>query len=225
MNIKNTITKLNQNLPAGARLIAVSKTQPLTLLQEAYNAGQRLFGENKVQELVPKHEALPNDIEWHMIGHLQSNKVKYIAPFVHLIHSIDSSRLLEEVNKQAIKNNRVIPCLLQVHIASEETKFGFGLEEVHALLLSENFVSLKNIRVKGLMGMATFTENKEQIRTEFKSLKALFDSLKQVTLPDNVKLDELSMGMSGDYAIALEEGSTLIRVGSAIFGDRENNKF
>jgi pyridoxal phosphate enzyme (YggS family) len=220
MNIKNSINNLLQNLPTDCKLIAVSKTKPVEKIQEAYEAGQRRFGENKVQEIVPKYEALPKDIEWHMIGHLQSNKVKYIAPFIHLIHSVDSYRLLEEINKQAARVNRIIPCLLQVHIAEEETKFGFSEVEVTQLLLSGEFALLQNIRIEGLMGMATLTQDLEQVRKEFRGLKKFFDHLKLQSLPLHVKMNELSMGMSSDYRIAAEEGSTMIRVGTAIFGER-----
>ena len=220
MNIKINITNFRQNLPPACKLIAVSKTQPVEKIQEAYDAGQRVFGENKAQELVPKHEALPKDIQWHMIGHLQSNKVKYIAPFVHLIHSVDSPKLLEEISKQGVRFNRVIDCLLQVHIAREETKFGFSENEVLALIDSEAFARFTNIRISGLMGMATFTDNHDQVRAEFRSLRTIFETLRDRTLPPNVKMTELSMGMSGDYRIAIEEGSTMVRVGTAIFGGR-----
>src|SRR6187551_1208042 len=220
MNINIKITNLKQTLPPGCKLIAVSKTQPIEKLEEAYASGQRIFGENKVQEVVPKFEALPKDIEWHMIGHLQSNKVKYIAPFIHLIHSVDSARLLEEINKQAKKAGRTIPCLLQLHIAKEETKFGFSEDEVMELLQSTSFKNLQNIKIIGLMGMATFSDNPAQVRTEFRSLKIFFDILKKSSLPSGVQMTELSMGMSGDYQIAIEEGSTMVRVGSAIFGSR-----
>ncbi len=220
MNIKNSINNLLQNLPPDCKLIAVSKTKPVEKIQEAYQAGQRRFGENKVQEIVPKYDALPKDIEWHMIGHLQSNKVKYIAPFIHLIHSVDSFRLLEEINKQAARINRIIPCLLQVHIAEEETKFGFSEDDVTQLLLSSNFVLLQNIHVEGLMGMATLTQDVEQVRKEFRGLKKFFEHLKSQSLPTQVKMNELSIGMSSDYRIAAEEGSTMIRVGTAIFGER-----
>lgn len=220
MNINNKITNLNQTLPSGCKLVAVSKTQPLEKLEEAYAAGQRIFGENKVQEVVPKFEALPKDIEWHMIGHLQSNKVKFIAPFIHLIHSVDSARLLEEINKQATKVGRTIPCLLQLHIAKEETKFGFSEEEVTEFLSSPSFKNLQNVKIIGLMGMATFSDNPEQVRNEFRRLKKFFDSLKNSSLPTGVEMKELSMGMSGDYKMAIEEGSTMVRVGSAIFGSR-----
>ena len=220
MNIKNNINNFRQNLPQSCKLIAVSKTQPVENIQEAYDAGQRVFGENKVQELVPKYEALPKDIEWHMIGHLQSNKVKYIAPFVHWIHSVDSEKLLDEINKQARKAQRIIACLLQVHIASEETKFGFSGEELNTLLSQSDFEKYNHVKIYGLMGMATFTDNEAQVRREFRSLKETFDQLKSKTLPSNVVMKELSMGMSGDYRIAIEEGSTMIRVGTAIFGIR-----
>ncbi|HOY49360.1 MAG TPA: YggS family pyridoxal phosphate-dependent enzyme [Chryseolinea sp.] len=220
MNINIKITNLKQTLPPDCKLIAVSKTHPIERLAEAYTAGQRVFGENKVQEIVPKYEALPKDIEWHMIGHLQSNKVKYIAPFIHLIHSVDSTRLLEEINKQAGKLERTIPCLLQLHIAKEETKFGFSEDEVMELLQSTSFKNYQNIKIVGLMGMATFSDNPGQVRNEFRSLKLFFDRLKKTSLPTNVDIKELSMGMSGDYKIAIEEGSTMVRVGSAIFGSR-----
>lgn len=219
MNIKNNIEKFTQSLPEGCRLIAVSKTQPVEKIKEAYAAGQRLFGENKAQELAAKYASLPKDIEWHMIGHLQSNKVKYIVPFVHLIHSVDSLKLLLEIDRQAGKVNRTINCLLQVHIAAEDTKYGFSETEIVETLQSEQFRSLKNIRINGLMGMATLTDDQVQIRKEFKSLRTLLDKIKAISIP-SVTMKELSMGMSSDYAIAVEEGSTLIRVGTAIFGDR-----
>jgi PLP dependent protein len=220
MNIRSNIGQLVKDLPAGCRLIAVSKTQPAEKVLEAYNAGQKRFGENKVQELVPKYEALPKDIEWHMIGHLQSNKVKYIAPFIHLIHSVDSARLLEEIDKQGRKAQRVISCLLQVHIAREETKFGFSEEEIMQLISSPRLSQWHNIKVAGLMGMATFTNDTAQVRAEFRTLRSIFDRLRAAVLPPSFKITELSMGMSGDYKIAMEEGSTMIRVGSAIFGER-----
>ncbi|WP_333821068.1 YggS family pyridoxal phosphate-dependent enzyme [Ohtaekwangia sp.] len=220
MSIQTNLETFRSNLTANCQLIAVSKTQPVEAIREAYDAGQRVFGENKVQELVPKYEALPKDIQWHLIGHLQSNKVKYIAPFVHLIHSIDSLKLLEEVNRQAIKVSRTINCLLQLHIATEETKFGFSEEEVTEMLASDAFGKLTNIRITGLMGMASFTQNEEQIRQEFRSLKIFFEKLKAASQPPSVTMKELSMGMSSDYKIAMEEGSTMIRVGTAIFGHR-----
>jgi PLP dependent protein len=219
MNIKNNIEKFTQTLPAGCRLIAVSKTQQVEMIQEAYAAGQRLFGENKAQELTTKYEALPKDIEWHMIGHLQSNKVKYITPFVYLIHAVDSLKLLTEIDKQAGKVNRTVNCLLQVYIAAEDTKFGFSETELVEILESDQFKILKNIKIIGLMGMATLTADQDQIRKEFKSLKTLFDKIKLMQI-STVEMKELSMGMSGDYQIAIEEGSTLVRIGTAIFGVR-----
>ena len=219
--IQDNIRHLKASLAnTPCRLVAISKTKPTSDILEAYQAGQRMFGENKVQELTSKYEELPKDIEWHMVGHLQRNKVKYIAPFVHLIHSIDTLKLLKEVDKQAEKAGRTIDCLLQVHIAEESTKFGFGLEEIIPLVQSDEFQSLENIRVVGLMGMATFTEDESQIKREFQSLHALFEQLKTLQLPQNVKMQELSMGMSGDYPLAMSCGSTLIRVGSSIFGER-----
>jgi PLP dependent protein len=224
MNIKNNINYLRQNLPAGCTLVAVSKTQPVEAIEEAYAAGHRVFGENKVQELVPKYEALPTDISWHMIGHLQSNKVKYIAPFVDCIQSVDSLKLLQEIDKQARKNNRTINCLLQMFIASEETKFGFSEDEVSQLIESETLPSLKNVTITGLMGMATFTDDELKVRSEFRKLKSFFDDLKKRNLPPNMRMTELSIGMSGDYRIAIEEGSTIVRVGTAIFGERNLQK-
>jgi PLP dependent protein len=221
MIIKNNIEEILQTLPKGCTLIAVSKTHPPETVLKAYAAGQRIFGENKVQELSAKYEVLPKDIQWHLIGHLQSNKVKYIAPFVHLIHSVDSLKLLQEINKQAGKNNRVVQCLLQVHIAKEETKFGFLPEELMALITATELKTMTSIKIIGLMGMATLTADNEQVRSEFKSLKHLFDEVKNKSgLPDTVVMQELSMGMSSDYKIAAEEGSTMVRVGSAIFGAR-----
>ncbi|MBL6445984.1 YggS family pyridoxal phosphate-dependent enzyme [Fulvivirga sp. 29W222] len=221
MDIKNNIKKIQDYLSGKpARLVAVSKTKPADLIKAAYDEGIRVFGENKAQELSEKHEILPKDIEWHMIGHLQRNKVKYIAPFVSLIHSVDSIRLLQEIDKQARKNDRIIDCLLQVHIAEEDTKFGFSKEELKEMLASLEFGAFENIRIVGLMGMATFTDNQDQVRREFKSLKIIFDQLAQQSTYENVSMNELSMGMSGDYKIAIEEGSTLVRVGSAIFGER-----
>ncbi len=221
MTITDNIQFFNEKLKeTSCRLIAVSKTKPAETIEEAYQAGQHIFGENKVQELVPKYEALPKDIEWHLIGHLQSNKVKYIAPFVSLIHSVDSLSLLQEINKQAQKHNRVINCLLQIYIAQEETKFGLDFAEAESLLKSNELGNLKNISITGLMGMATNTDDTVQIRQEFKSLKQFFDKMKSQTLQSNVNLQEISMGMSSDWEIAVEEGSTLIRVGSAIFGSR-----
>ncbi len=223
MSIKSNIKLVNDSLLPGCRLIAVSKTKPNEQLMEAYEAGQRLFGENKVQELEAKYEALPKDIEWHMIGHLQTNKVKYIAPFISLIHSVDSFKLLEEINKQGKKINRVIPCLLQVYIAKEESKFGFDEQEV--LELTQNYPAhFTHVTIQGLMGMATLTDNQDQIRNEFKSLKKLFDRICLSALPSAIEMKELSMGMSSDYTLAMAEGSTLVRIGSTIFGERHYSK-
>ncbi|MBN7816032.1 YggS family pyridoxal phosphate-dependent enzyme [Algoriphagus pacificus] len=201
-------------------LVAVSKTKPLADLKEAYACGIRDFGENKVQEIQAKQPEMPEDTRWHMIGHLQSNKVKYIAPFVHLIHGVDSFKLLKEINKQGKKIDRIIPVLLQIHIAEEESKFGFDAKEIQEMIQDPEFTALTHVSVQGLMGMATFTEDENQIRKEFKSLKSLFENLKKETLPAFVEMKELSMGMSGDYLIAQEEGSTMVRIGSAIFGSR-----
>lgn len=221
MSIAENISKFNQEIaPFNAKLIAVSKTKPNADLLQAYEAGQRDLGENKVQELTQKYEDLPKDIRWHMIGHLQRNKVKYIAPFVHLIHGVDSLRLLVEINKQAEKNDRMIECLLQIYIAKEESKFGLDEAELKDLLESEAFAELNHIKIVGLMGMATNTENEKVIRNEFRELKTLFETIKKENNSDKVEMKELSMGMTGDYKIALEEGSTMIRVGSAIFGSR-----
>jgi PLP dependent protein len=221
MSIAANLGKLKKELdPFDTKLIAVSKTKSNEEIMEAYNVGHRIFGENQVQELVDKYEQLPKDIEWHLIGHLQSNKVKYIAPFITLIHSVDSLKLLIEINKQAAKNNRVIDCLLQVYIADEDTKYGLGYDETIELLRSEEYASLKNIRVTGVMGIATNTESEKQIRDEFNELRVFFDGLKQSFFRKDDSFKEISMGMSGDYKIALEEGSTMIRVGSTIFGTR-----
>lgn len=217
--IADSIQAIEQEIQGRARLIAVTKTKPVPLLQEAYDAGARLFGENKVQEMAEKQPQLPGDVEWHLIGHLQSNKVKYIASFVSLIHSIDSLKLLQEVDKQARKNERVIDCLLQIHIADEETKFGLLPDEAEALLQSAVLNDLSNVRIIGLMGLATNTDDNEQVRREFRGLKQLYDKL-AIIQTERVQFSELSMGMSGDYRIAIDEGSTLIRVGSAIFGAR-----
>ena len=219
-DVQKTIANIKAQLPEHVTLVAVSKTKPNALIEDAYAGWQRHFGENKVQELAQKFEDLPKDIKWHMIGHLQSNKVKYIAPFVHLIHAVDSIKLLKEINKQAAKNNRVIDCLLQVHIAEEEHKFGFDEEDILKSISEGEFTDLGNICVKGLMGMATFTDNKDQIANEFSALNKLFVTLRKKELPKNFSLEELSMGMSGDYEIAIKAGSTMVRVGSTIFGSR-----
>lgn len=214
--IKENIGNFKKKISENVTLVAVSKTKPISDLQEAYNAGQRIFGENKVQEMVEKYDALPKDIQWHMIGHLQRNKVKYMAHFVNLIHGVDSLKTLEEINKQAAKHDRIIKCLLQASIADEETKFGLSFDEIKVILTSKEIAAMKNIAIVGLMGMATFTENETQINSEFSSLKNLFDDLKK----SNPTLEILSMGMSGDYEIAIKNGSTMIRVGSSIFGHR-----
>lgn len=218
--IKENLNKVRATIPNNVTLIAVSKTKPVVDLQEAYDAGQRIFGENKALEMRDKHQELPKDIQWHFIGHLQTNKIKYIAPFVSLIHSIDSISLLEAVNKEAVKNNRVIDCLLQFHIAQEDTKFGLDLKEAEEILKTESYKDLKNINIVGVMGMATFTDDENQIRNEFKSLKHIFDVLKECYFKDNDSFKEISMGMSDDYPIAIEEGATMVRVGSKIFGAR-----
>mgnify|MGYP003630911864 FL=1 len=225
MSVENNIKKYREILkPFGAQLIAVSKTKPKEDLLQAYETGQRAFGENKVQELTEKVEALPKDIEWHMIGHLQRNKVKYIAPFVHLIHAVDSDRLLKEIDKQAEKYERIIPCLLQVFIAKEESKFGFSEEELLDFLKSEAFKDLKHIKVVGLMGMATNTDDMQRVKNEFTGLKELFEQIKAEIHSENVEMKELSMGMTSDYQVACEAGSTMVRIGSAIFGGRNYNQ-
>jgi PLP dependent protein len=222
MSVKKNLEYFNNKLKNNdCKLIAVTKTHPPELIMEAYNAGFKRFGENKVQELVAKYKILPKDIEWHMIGHLQSNKVKSITPFIHLIHSVDSPSLLKEINKQAQKANKQITCLLQIHIATEETKFGFSEKEVLNLIDSREFFDMEHISIIGLMGMATNTEDKDEIRKEFRGLKRFFEKIKEEYHGHNLTMKELSMGMSSDYEIAIEEGSTMIRVGSAIFGERE----
>ena len=218
--IANNISLLSKKIPSNVQLVAVSKTKPNELLMEAYDYGQRHFGENKVQELVSKHEDLPHDINWHFIGHLQRNKVKYIASFVHLIHGVESLKLLKEINKQGLKNNRIINVLLQFHIAEETSKFGLSLLEAHELLNDEASFGLKNICIIGVMGMATFTDVSDQIRNEFKALTHIYNELRTRFFKDSKEFKVISMGMSGDYEIAIEEGSTLVRVGSSIFGAR-----
>lgn len=216
MSIQKQLLSILEGLPKQVHLVAVSKTKPNADIEEAYAAGQRIFGENKIQEMTQKWETLPKDIQWHMIGNVQTNKVKYMAPYVSLIHGVDRYKLLKEINKQAAKSDRVIDCLLQMHIAQEDSKFGFNKEELQAVVIDLKTNPLPHIRIKGLMGMATFTDNQDQIRSEFKTLKQQFDWL-QTQHPE---ANELSMGMSGDYALAIEEGSTMIRVGSKIFGSR-----
>jgi pyridoxal phosphate enzyme (YggS family) len=217
--IKSNLENVLSTIPTNVKLIAVSKMKPAELIKEAYNAGQRAFGENKVQELREKQPELPEDIEWHMIGHLQSNKVKYIAPYVALIHAIDSFKLLIEINKRAKSNNRIIKVLLQIHIATEESKFGFNKDEVFELLNNPELKTLENVQINGLMGMATNTKDMGLIRSEFKGLKELFDQIQNEYLSIDT-FSELSMGMSNDYQIAIEEGSTMVRIGTAIFGLR-----
>lgn len=220
MSVADKIKETRAELPQGVRLVAVSKYHPVEMIQEAYAAGQRLFGENKVQEMTAKHEALPTDIEWHFIGHLQTNKIKFIAPYVSMIHGIDSFRLLSEVNKHAAREGRVIKCLLQIHIAREETKFGFAPEECLEMLRSEPWQELKNVEICGLMTMGSNTDDMEQVRGEFRSVKRLFDEVKSRWFADADSFCELSMGMSHDYHLAIEAGSTMVRVGSSIFGER-----
>lgn len=224
MGISENLLKIKNETGPSVTLVAVSKTKPVEDILEAYHAGQLDFGENKVQELTHKHEVLPKDIQWHMIGHLQSNKVKYIAPFVHLIHSIDSLKLLKEVNKQGKKVNRVLNCLLQVHIASEDTKFGWNEEELVSFLESGELKNLPFCQIKGLMGMATFTDNQDTLRSEFGTLNKLFEKLNAQYKTAGLKMEILSMGMSGDYPLAIEEGSNMVRVGSSIFGSRNYNQ-
>ena len=218
--VKDNLLVVKQTLKENVKLVAVSKYQPIVLLEEAYEAGQRVFGESHALEVRDKAEAMPKDIEWHFIGHLQTNKVKYIAPFISCIESVDSLKLMQEINKQALKNDRVIDCLLQFHVAQEETKSGFSLEECEQVLSSEEFSNLKNIRIIGVMGMATYTEDEKQIRKEFKTLVANFAYLKMAYFSANQDFKEISMGMTDDYKIAMSEGSTIVRVGSGIFGER-----
>jgi pyridoxal phosphate enzyme (YggS family) len=225
MSIAEHLTEIRNSLPENVKLVAVSKTKPNDDIMEAYQTGQRIFGENKVQELVEKYESLPKDIEWHMIGHLQRNKVKYIAPFVSLIHGVDSFRLLKAIDKEGRKQNRVLRCLLQFHIAEEETKFGLSLEEANEMLNSQEFKNLQFVRIDGVMGMATFTDVIDQVRREFRSLSTIFGQLKETYFNEAQNFSEISMGMSGDYKLAVEEGSTMVRIGSNIFGERnyQNN--
>jgi pyridoxal phosphate enzyme (YggS family) len=221
MSIADNIKSLkNETVPKKVSLVAVSKTKPVADIQEAYDAGQRLFGENTVQEMVEKYEQLPKDIQWHQIGHLQTNKVKYIAPFISMIQSVDSLKLLQEINKQAEKNKRVIDCLLQIYIADEETKFGLGFDEAIELLRSEEYATFKNIRIRGLMGIATNTDKEKQLKDEFHELKTFFDGIKQSFFRKEDSFNVVSMGMSSDYELAIEQGSNMIRVGSTIFGGR-----
>ena len=218
MSIQSNLNTIKATLPEHVTLVAVSKTKPVSDLMQAYEAGQRIFGENKIQEMTEKWEQMPKDIQWHMIGHVQSNKVKFMAPYVTLIHGVDSLKLLQEINKQALKNNRTIDCLLQIYIAEEESKFGLDENELNELLTSAEFKELKNIRILGLMGMATFTEDQNQIKKEFTHLKSIFDSIHKSQ--DIKDFTIISMGMSGDYQLAIECGSTMVRIGSSIFGGR-----
>ncbi len=222
MSIAKNLTEIKSQLPVQVSLVAVSKTKPVADLMEAYNAGQRIFGENKIQEMTDKWEQMPKDIEWHMIGHVQTNKVKFMAEYVSLIHGVDSLKLLQEINKQAKKHNRVIDCLLQIHIAEEETKFGLDEEELEEILkqVQHDKSEFENIRIVGLMGMATFTQNTNQIEKEFNHLKSIFDKLSKIPFTHNLKPNILSMGMSGDYQLAISCGSTMVRIGSSIFGNR-----
>lgn len=219
MSIQSNLNTIKATLPENVTLVAVSKTKPVSDLIQAYEVGQRIFGENKIQEMTEKWEQMPKDIQWHMIGHVQSNKVKFMAPYVTLIHGVDSLKLLQEIDKQALKNNRIIDCLLQIYIAEEESKFGLDENELNELLTSVEFKELKNIRILGLMGMATFTENQNQIKKEFTHLKSIFDSIRKLKT-ENCQLNTISMGMSGDYQLAIECGSTMVRIGSSIFGGR-----
>jgi pyridoxal phosphate enzyme (YggS family) len=220
MSRADNLNFIKASLGKSTQLVAISKTKPASLILECYNAGQKIFGENKVQEIVEKHGQLPGDIQWHLVGHLQSNKVKYIASFVSLIHSVDSLKLLEEINRQAAKHNRIQECLLQIFIAREETKFGLSEDEAIELLQSVIFRSMKNISIQGLMGMATNTDDLIQVRFEFRKLREFRDKLKETFASPQHPLQELSMGMSGDYKIAIEEGSTMVRIGSILFGGR-----
>jgi len=220
MSVTENLKNIKSIIPPHITLVAISKTHPPEVIMEAYNAGHRIFGENKVQEMISKQEVMPKDIQWHLVGHLQTNKVKYVAPFVSLIHSVDSAKLLKEINKCGAKNDRVIDCLLQVHIAEEDTKFGLSAQELDTMLSTPALAEYANVRVVGLMGMATFTDNMEQVRREFKGLADTFKNVKQKYFANQPSFNTLSMGMSGDFEVAIEEGSTMIRVGSRIFGAR-----
>ncbi|MFD1096524.1 YggS family pyridoxal phosphate-dependent enzyme [Salegentibacter chungangensis] len=219
MNISENIKKYKAELPEGVKLVAISKTKPKSDILEAYEAGQRIFGENKIQEMTDKWEDLPKDIEWHMVGHVQRNKVKYMAPYVGLIHAVDSLKLLKEINKQAKKNERSIKCLLQIKIAEEDSKFGISADEAEEILKSEAYAKMENTEIIGLMGMATFTDDEKQVKSEFDYLKKVFDGFAE----KYPAIKELSMGMSGDYKIAVKSGSTMVRIGSSIFGERNYN--
>jgi pyridoxal phosphate enzyme (YggS family) len=221
MSIKENIKRLRLEIPGNVKIIAISKTKSPARILEAYDTGHRFFGENRVQELTDKAAILPGDIQWHMVGHLQTNKVKYIIPFISLIHSVDSIKLLGVINNESLKINKIRDCLLQVHIAMEETKFGFSETELVSMLKSQEFAQLRNVRIAGLMGMATFTDDKFLVREEFRNLAMIFKRVKKDFYPDQDYFRELSMGMSGDYEIAIEEGSTMVRIGTLIFGERE----
>lgn len=220
MSIKENLAKVREQIPSHVKLVAVSKTKPVEDLMEAFDAGQRAFGENKAQEMINKQPQLPEEMQWHFIGHLQRNKVKYIAPFVSLIEAVDSLRLMKEINKEALKNDRVIDCLLQFHIASEQSKFGLDLEEASAILEDPEYKTLNNIRITGVMGMATFTEDEAILRREFSTLREIHNKLRHKYFSNTTTFKEISMGMSGDFKIAIEEGSTMVRIGTAIFGER-----
>lgn len=220
MSIKDNIAEIRKDIPDRVKLVCVSKFHPASTISEAYDCGERIFGESRVQELTEKYECLPKDIQWHFIGHLQTNKIKYIVPFVSLIHGVDSQKLLLEIDSFAAKANRVVPCLLQVHIALEETKFGFSENELMNLFETMDYRQLKHVSIAGLMGMATYTTNENQIRNEFRTLRNLRDELKRTYLKEENRFNELSMGMTNDYRIAIEEGSTMVRIGTAIFGER-----
>lgn len=220
MLLADKLNHIRKTIPGHVSLVVISKTQSPSVILEAYRLGQKVFGENKVQELVAKFEQLPKDIEWHLVGHLQSNKTKYIAPFVHMIHSVDSLKILKAINREAEKNKRVISCLLQIHIAEEETKFGMTEQECRSLLESGDYEAMQNVSIAGLMGMATFTDDMEKVRREFRSLKVTFDSLKSDYFKEDPGFRHISMGMSDDYLTGIAEGSTMVRIGSAIFGER-----
>jgi pyridoxal phosphate enzyme (YggS family) len=220
MYLRENLDKILRTVPANVKVVAISKFQPKEKIKELYDSGYRIFGENKAQELFDKYQKLPKDIEWHFVGHLQTNKVKFIAPFVSLIHSVDSIKLLNEINREAFKKNRIIDCLLQFHIASEETKFGLDMGEAEGMLNSDLFNQLENIRITGVMGMATFTEDLAIVRNEFRNLKRYFDILKDKYFSEEESFKEISMGMTQDYQVAIEEGSTIVRIGTAIFGER-----
>ena len=224
MSIKENLAQVRKQIPDNVTLIAVSKTKPIEALQEAYDNGQRVFGENKAQEMRDKHEVLPKDIQWHFIGHLQENKIKYIIPYVSMIHSVDSFKLLKEINKYAAKHDRIVDCLCEMDISHEDTKFGMSYEELEQMLGNEEFKSLTNIRICGLMGIGSITDDREQTRKEFRNLKQMFDNCKQTFFSQNAYFEHITMGMSGDYDIAIQEGSTFVRVGSKIFGERDYSK-